>query len=238
MLAPLVAQAAPLLTLSPAGGTLQGGRGAVVGWGFTLSNPDPDFLVVTSAEFCQTVVVAGFTVCDQLPKSRTGDVHGLYRAVQLHRRRAGAGEPRRQPGIQPDSADRSGEFRDRAGRAVWDFFRPDPADLRPVLAEPERSVVRRRRGSPPARPQRQYAHRKCRRFEHSRTGDHSCWLLPARWRSCAGGEAPPYCESAGIRFSWRACRAPSARLTVSPRPSCSFIKSGSIHAPYSASSQE
>lgn len=72
MLAPLAAQAAPVLTLSPAGGTLQGGRGAVVGWGFTLSNPDPDFLVVTSAEFCQTVVVAGFTVCDQLPSPALG----------------------------------------------------------------------------------------------------------------------------------------------------------------------
>ena len=54
------------------GWTIQGGRGAVVGWGFTISNPDPDFLVVTSAEFCQTVVVAGFTVCDQLPSPALG----------------------------------------------------------------------------------------------------------------------------------------------------------------------
>src|SRR4051794_11678855 len=72
VLAPLMAQAAPLLTLSPAGGTIQGSRGTVVGWGFTISNPDPNFLVVTSAELCQTVVVAGFTVCDQFPSATLG----------------------------------------------------------------------------------------------------------------------------------------------------------------------
>jgi hypothetical protein len=72
VVAPLVMQAAPLLTLSPAAGSIQGGRGDVVGWGFTISNPDPNFLVVTSAEFCQTVVVAGFTVCDQFPSSTLG----------------------------------------------------------------------------------------------------------------------------------------------------------------------
>jgi hypothetical protein len=72
LLTPLLAQAAPLLTLSPPAGSIQGGRGTVVGWGFTISNPDPNFLVVTSAELCQTVVVAGFTVCDQLPSPTLG----------------------------------------------------------------------------------------------------------------------------------------------------------------------
>jgi len=72
VLAPLVMQAAPLLTLSPPAGNIQGGRGTVVGWGFTIWNSEPNYLVVTSAEFCQTVVVAGFTVCDQFPSATLG----------------------------------------------------------------------------------------------------------------------------------------------------------------------
>jgi hypothetical protein len=44
----------------------------VVGWGFTISNPDANYMVVTSAAFCKTVVVAGFTVCDQFPNPSTG----------------------------------------------------------------------------------------------------------------------------------------------------------------------
>jgi hypothetical protein len=60
------------LTLSPANGSIQGIRGDVVGWGFTISNPDANFLVVTSAAFCKTTVVAGFTVCDQFPDAALG----------------------------------------------------------------------------------------------------------------------------------------------------------------------
>ena len=69
---PLAAQAAPLLTLSPSTGMVQGSGGTVVGWGFTISNPDQNYLVVTSAALCQTVVVAGLTVCDQLPSPAFG----------------------------------------------------------------------------------------------------------------------------------------------------------------------
>jgi hypothetical protein len=72
MFAPLLAKAAPVLTLSPANGSIQAIRGDVVGWGFTISNPDANFLVVTSAAFCKTTVVAGFTVCDQFPDPALG----------------------------------------------------------------------------------------------------------------------------------------------------------------------
>ena len=72
MFAPLLAQAAPVLTLSPASGSIQAIRGSVIGWGFTISNPDANFLVVTSAAFCKTTVVAGFTVCDQFPDPALG----------------------------------------------------------------------------------------------------------------------------------------------------------------------
>jgi hypothetical protein len=72
MFVPLLARAAPLLTLSPANGSIQGTRGSLTGWGFTISNPDANFLVVTSAAFCKTVVVAGITVCDQLPDPSLG----------------------------------------------------------------------------------------------------------------------------------------------------------------------
>jgi len=72
LLTPLLGQAAAVLTLSPATGSIQAMRGNVVGWGFTISNPDPNFLVVTSAAFCKTVVVAGFTVCDQFPDPALG----------------------------------------------------------------------------------------------------------------------------------------------------------------------
>ena len=72
MFAPLLAHAAPVLTLSPATGSISAIRGSVIGWGFTLSNPDTNFLVVTSAAFCKTTVVAGFTVCDQFPDPALG----------------------------------------------------------------------------------------------------------------------------------------------------------------------
>lgn len=72
MFAPLLVQAAPVLTLSPASGSIQSIRGGVIGWGFTISNPDANFLVVTSAAFCKTTVVAGFTVCDQFPDPALG----------------------------------------------------------------------------------------------------------------------------------------------------------------------
>jgi len=69
---PLLAQAAAVLTLSPATGSIQGMRGNIVGWGFTISNPDANFLAVTSANFCKTTVVAGITVCDQFPDPSFG----------------------------------------------------------------------------------------------------------------------------------------------------------------------
>jgi len=69
---PLFAQAAAVLTLSPATGSIQGMRGNIVGWGFTISNPDANFLAVTSANFCKTTVVAGITVCDQFPDPSFG----------------------------------------------------------------------------------------------------------------------------------------------------------------------
>ena len=72
LLTPLLAQAAAVLTLSPATGSIQAMRGNVVGWGFTISNPDANFLAVTRADFCKTIVVAGVTVCDQLPDPSFG----------------------------------------------------------------------------------------------------------------------------------------------------------------------
>ena len=72
LLTPLLAQAAAVLTLLPATGSIQAMRGSVVGWGFTISNPDANFLAVTSAAFCKTTVVAGFTVCDQFPDPALG----------------------------------------------------------------------------------------------------------------------------------------------------------------------
>ena len=72
LLTPLLAQAAAVLTLLPATGSIQAMRGSVVGWGFTISNPDANFLAVTSANFCKTTVVAGITVCDQFPDPSFG----------------------------------------------------------------------------------------------------------------------------------------------------------------------
>ena len=46
----------PTLTLSPVGGALVGPAGSTVGWGFTLTNPGADFLLVTGSDFCVGVV--------------------------------------------------------------------------------------------------------------------------------------------------------------------------------------
>ena len=56
----LRASAAPVLDLIPANGTIGGGPGDVVGWGFTLTNTT-DFLVVTSADFVSSVALGTFT---------------------------------------------------------------------------------------------------------------------------------------------------------------------------------
>ena len=72
LLAPLLAHAGPVLTLSPTTGSISSLPGGVVGWGFTISNPDPNYLVVTSAQFCITVEVAGFVGCDQYPDPGLG----------------------------------------------------------------------------------------------------------------------------------------------------------------------
>ena len=63
MLTPLLAQASPLLTLSPPSGSIQASQGSVTGWGFTISNPDANFLVVTSADFCLFGSVFGNPFC-------------------------------------------------------------------------------------------------------------------------------------------------------------------------------
>lgn len=55
-----VSQAAPTLTLTPAGGAISGAPGATVGWGFTLTNPT-DYLVVTSAIFTPVTTLGTFT---------------------------------------------------------------------------------------------------------------------------------------------------------------------------------
>jgi PEP-CTERM motif-containing protein len=44
------AWADPVLTLQPA--SISGGRGSTIGWGFTITNPDSDFIIITSADFC------------------------------------------------------------------------------------------------------------------------------------------------------------------------------------------
>ena len=72
ILAPLVAMAAPVLTFEPPSGALSGAPGEVVGWGFSLSNPDANYLVVAAAQFCTTVNVGGSPVCDQLPPASLG----------------------------------------------------------------------------------------------------------------------------------------------------------------------
>jgi PEP-CTERM motif len=55
MLSAPVADAAPILTLDPAD-AIAGEAGATIGWGFTLTNPDDGYLVVTSAGFCDAVI--------------------------------------------------------------------------------------------------------------------------------------------------------------------------------------
>jgi hypothetical protein len=45
-------QASPVLTLTPAGGAISGAPGATIGWGFSLFNPDNNYAVITSADFC------------------------------------------------------------------------------------------------------------------------------------------------------------------------------------------
>jgi len=37
-----------------------------------ITNPDPNYLVATAAEFCSTMVVTGLTVCDQYPDPMLG----------------------------------------------------------------------------------------------------------------------------------------------------------------------
>ena len=61
-----------MLTLSPANGALLGLPGETVGWGFTISNPDPNYLVITGADFCTTTVVGGITFCDQFADTSLG----------------------------------------------------------------------------------------------------------------------------------------------------------------------
>jgi hypothetical protein len=46
------AQAAPLLTLNPMDGAISGLPGDTIGWGFTLTNPNDAYAVITSADFC------------------------------------------------------------------------------------------------------------------------------------------------------------------------------------------
>jgi PEP-CTERM motif len=52
------ADGAPTLVLDPLGGAISGAAGATVGWGFTLTNPGVDFLVVTSSDFCVGVITS------------------------------------------------------------------------------------------------------------------------------------------------------------------------------------
>ncbi len=54
-----VLQAAPTLTLTPAGGAISGAPGATVGWGFTLTNTT-DYLVISSASFTPTTPLGTF----------------------------------------------------------------------------------------------------------------------------------------------------------------------------------
>lgn len=48
--------ATPVLTLNPVGGSISGAAGSTIGWGFTLSNPDNTYAVITSADFCGAVI--------------------------------------------------------------------------------------------------------------------------------------------------------------------------------------
>jgi len=68
LIACLGLQAGPVLTLTPAGGTISGTQGATVGWGFTIANSS-NFLEVTSSEFCLNPVSLPFC---------TGSTLGTY----------------------------------------------------------------------------------------------------------------------------------------------------------------
>lgn len=51
----LSALADPTLTLEPADGVVTGSPGDTVGWGFSITNDDPDnYLVVSFSDFCET----------------------------------------------------------------------------------------------------------------------------------------------------------------------------------------
>lgn len=54
------AWASPFLTLSPS--TAVGTPGGTTGWGFTLDNPDNDWIVITSADFCVDNLGAPFCI--------------------------------------------------------------------------------------------------------------------------------------------------------------------------------
>src|SRR5262245_2009420 len=54
------AAAAPILQLIPASGDIGGAAGAVVGWGFTLTNTT-DFVVVTSSDFVPSSTLGTYT---------------------------------------------------------------------------------------------------------------------------------------------------------------------------------
>ncbi len=51
--------AAPVLTVTPASGTISGLQGSTVGWGFTITNT-VNYLEVTSSEFCSNPVSLPF----------------------------------------------------------------------------------------------------------------------------------------------------------------------------------
>lgn len=48
---PSTVHAGVIFTLDPASGTVAGQPGWTVGWGFTLTNPDPTYVIVTGAEY-------------------------------------------------------------------------------------------------------------------------------------------------------------------------------------------
>ena len=57
--------ASPLLTLNPANGFIEGGPSETVGWGYTLSNDTPYYLLVDASYFCQVGQDPEFTTCTQ-----------------------------------------------------------------------------------------------------------------------------------------------------------------------------
>jgi len=71
MLLAAVAMAAPIpptLTLIPSDGSVAGGPGGVVGWGFTLTNTDPsDWVVLTGSEFTGSTVYGNYVDYLSLP---------------------------------------------------------------------------------------------------------------------------------------------------------------------------